>query len=182
MQKFHPLTEKIYPPNSIPWDSSRKEFVDTIIRTELEKMAKEIYCHRDNEMTVQQLDEILGLSTESEPDERCKHGVHGTDCFKCFDQEENPKPKTAEEWCYHLQNRGEGLKLYQDGANKSHILGQSHTTYFQFCPICGAPRPTEKTLEQKFREYLFTRYPLIKNDDVVWLVKTAEEHYGGKKS
>ena len=59
-----------------------------------------------------------------------------------------------EKWCGHLQNKGEGLKLWQDGSGHGcHTLGQSHTVYFQFCPICGTPRPKRQTLAEVLKEH-----------------------------
>jgi len=83
MQKFHPLTTKIF---SVHADIDVSKY-DSIIRIELEKMAKQIeaYPYIPESKTIR---EILGLSTESEPN----------GWVQDFIQQEQ-KPKTAEAWC-----------------------------------------------------------------------------------
>jgi hypothetical protein len=158
MQKFHPLTEKI--DEILAGDGDRK-IADSIIREYLGEKAK---LYEDNGS----LREILGLSTESEPEnetagwceEHQKHCAH--------------KPKTAEEWCEHTRHEAHWEKdwLVVGG----HGLNGKD---FMFCPICGTPRPTEKTLAEKFREYL----PYAGSDmNLEGLAAIAAEHYGGKKS
>ena len=79
-------------------------------------------------------------------------------------------------WCEHMKNKGDGLKLYKWHDDSIHSLGQSHTEYFQFCPICGTPRPKEKSLAEKFMDIPFpmTRLCADKLSDI------ASEHFKNK--
>jgi hypothetical protein len=88
MQKFHPIIEKLR--FHIGPSQDLLEESDAVLRTELEKMAKELGRFGWELNGVRR---ILGLSTESEPEnetagwceEHQKHCTH--------------KTKTAEVWC-----------------------------------------------------------------------------------
>lgn len=54
------------------------------------------------------------------------------------------KEKTVGEWCEHIQK--DNLTGYWADKN-CHISNE-----YNFCPICGTPRPKAKTLAQKFQE------------------------------
>jgi hypothetical protein len=91
--------------------------------------AKE-YLFRNYLVSHDTLDKVLDCLRDPE-EKHQKLGYH--DVAKFYEE----KPK---EWCPHLLNKGDGLKLYK-GYDEFHILGQSNTEYFMFCPICGKPRP-----------------------------------------
>lgn len=47
---------------------------------------------------------------------------------------------------------------------------------WMFCPICGTPHPTEKSLAEKFKEYLSQNSYI----EVADLAQIAEDHYKNK--
>ena len=50
------------------------------------------------------------------------------------------KPKDSEVWCEH-QYKGDGM-----------------TPTWKFCPICGTPRPTPKTLAERLSQHLYRKH------------------------
>ena len=170
MQKFHPLTEKL-------WTIATKEKFDRVLRTELKQMAKELFkqreCDNGDEKVIAfglaMYEEILGLSTESEP-EKVKHyhydGSKSDDIKECYDAGcvSNPKTKTAEACsCVMLNTTYDALK---------NEMGQ-----WKYCHVCGTPRPTEKTLAEDSTIKELRR----QLHELCYRVLALEEHYEGKK-
>lgn len=67
-------------------------------------------------------------------------------------------------WCEH----------FPDGVIKAYWGHE-----WNFCPICGNPRPKEKTLEEKFGEFWGTNLQRNKSayETLHQMAKIAEEHY-----
>ena len=160
--KYHPLTEKI-------WNrqASGKDCVDSIIRTELEKMAKGLTTNPWGHQTYPQfVRETLGLSEVGEPD------IH-KDCTNpnCYHPAETPK---SEKWCSHMVNA-------TDDGN------------WNFCPICGTPRPVKKSLVHVVAEAIWLnnhpKTPFTEVDPIsktIWLSEAqaaieAYRKYEGEK-
>ena len=85
-------------------------------------------------------------------------------------------------WCEHLKQEEKGVWwiTYPRGGY-SWTIGDEN----MFCPICGTPRPKEKTLEEKMADRLngFYKHRLIEAD--IWtianaLTSVANEHFNSK--
>jgi hypothetical protein len=173
MQKFHPLTEKIW---NRPGNDVSPQALDSIIRTELEKMASDIVvlpskgCFQWSEIC-----SILGLLTESKS-EQIAPGNLGPG-FEATAK--LTKLKTAEVWSF----------VNKDKRWCSCVILGADLDNWKYCPNCGAPKPTEKTLAEKFKAHgcLFvecsedSRVYQLKMKSAEELAHIAEEHYGGKK-
>lgn len=57
-------------------------------------------------------------------------------------------------WCiHHYESDCHGIDMIRMPSGKDQAWGGlSHPDHFSFCPLCGTPRPKEKTLEEKFVE------------------------------
>lgn len=83
-------------------------------------------------------------------------------------------------WCRHMDFSKDCLPLDE----RSHVaIMMKHD--WQFCPICSAPRPKERTLEEKMADRLngFYKHRLIEADILTIahaLSQTAEEHFRDK--
>ena len=74
-------------------------------------------------------------------------------------------------WCEHCND-----EFCRWGTWVTHL-----SNVWKFCPICGTPRPKEKTLEEKFKQWSKriigeSNYPEMAKD----LANIAEEHFKAK--
>ena len=70
-------------------------------------------------------------------------------------------------WCEHLSD---DARLYSDAIKED----------FKFCPICGTPRPTERTLAEKFRNVIYREDYGLGPSLIKELIAITEEHYKGR--
>jgi len=78
-----------------------------------------------------------------------------------------------EQWCKHIEYGQYSPMCKPDYRFKDEDSVTYLTTSWNLCPICGTPRPKEKTLAQKFREYL----PYAGSDMYEGLARIAEDHF-----
>lgn len=85
------------------------------------------------------------------------------------------------EWCEHLIK---GESFYNKHLDPYSLVFKGE--HWKFCPICGAPRPKEKSLQEKidsilmrhlFRSEIYTTHSVS-----IELTRIAEEHFLQKKS
>ena len=86
-------------------------------------------------------------------------------------------------WCSHVNNNCESGKWSAEDYAAPYFQRNYYVSdNVKFCPICAAPRPVEKSLEEKFRDWFVEEKS---NKDFCSLAseslsKIAEEHYRGK--
>lgn len=172
-KKFHELTSELIPEKATAY-VIKKSHTDSIIRKWLSEKSKAINADANAERTV---DEILGLTDVWE--KPCHRGCKSGECFHL-----NPKQKQS--WCEHIQCSSDDYSIKETGT----LMGGKNAQFqFKFCPICGTPRPTPKSLVDKFREK--TCYLLPDKDNPSTnktgrltsgcagrLARIAEEHFG----
>jgi hypothetical protein len=115
---LHRITEKYCKERGWGIAGNAVEDLDRILRTELEKMAKELHS-RSKMITMNEIYECLGLEEVSE------HIIEPDDSHK-YGQVVGETPK-SEKWC-ECQN------------------GKEDHDKWNYCPWCGTPRPVEKSL------------------------------------
>lgn len=150
---MHKLTEKLCKKNG--YCSYDIDDIDSIITKFLYEASENLF-NRQVRLTItpeeckQQINEILGLqpSSEKEVCSRCAgigylpFGKHPLDnpCPDC--KSEAPQPK---EWCKHWhKTKDEAGWYFNQGAFTLNY--DCEIKYAAFCPICGTPRPTPRTL------------------------------------
>lgn len=84
-----------------------------------------------------------------------------------------PAPAVKESWCEHLTLNAEATRIYNKGEN---CVGRYS---LKFCPVCGKPRPTTKTLAQKLREMPYQLNYAVKLPDIYFerLSKVALSYF-----
>src|SRR3990167_3345413 len=158
----HPLTNKIWL-NYMPVRPHDKDKDDKIITDYLREKSKEIrnsygISWGSNKVGTRFLDEILGLSLDGKI-------AHTTGCqfpegHECSCKPE--KPKETPTWCehmYHCWEKNQSTRRQEVYALMSAYhscngtdIGIRTTENWEFCPICGTPRPQAKSLAVKFKD------------------------------
>lgn len=147
MEKLHELTERLV----AFWN--RKDIAkyttheDSIIRKWLEEKAKAIKVRWDSGELNEYLHDILGLTDEGEKKTIMICSQHLTeDCELCGSSKKTPQKQS---WCEHTNiNKNNAIECFKDS------MHWYAADKWQFCPICGTPRPTPKPLVQRLAEKL----------------------------
>ena len=84
-------------------------------------------------------------------------------------------------WCQHLRWNCRSKEWVEAGYESyTNMTRHVHENSWNFCPICGTPRPKEKTLAEKFGEFLFDSKNIMKGGVAENLARIAEDHFKGE--
>lgn len=96
----------------------------------------------DNVKRIFKIHKILGLTEEKE--DRCKHEVHGKDCFECFP---TPQVKQREYTCEHIYIEYDSLWYRGDNDPQIHN--------WKACPECLQPISKPKELWEELAAVMY---------------------------
>ena len=171
---MHELTEKLK--NEFIGLPHSKEIADSIIRQYLQEKAKEL--SKGDEASFEWYETRLGLSPSSSEHSEAICTENGrTSCVH--------KPKDSEVWCAHTKFICKNS--YEPRSVDGYVLVEHDGTLaiddnWMFCPICGTPRPTPKSLAERFFDSgmsngWFTNFPDNAKKFCDELVKISESHF-----
>ena len=172
-KSYHELTRLLA---ESPCAISDETIANGIIKKWLEEKAHELYLictipGTDSAKGIYPVKEILGLTDEPE--------VKPFKPFKPGDIIPPPKEDSMK-WCEHIKMGKDwpymNTLYYSNGEYRGlHILEE------KFCPICGTPRPVEKTLAEKINEWFVNNGMFTKGYDSSFeakhLAEVAEQHF-----
>lgn len=142
----HELTLKIL--DSQDWLMRVDDYLkmDKIITEYLRGLEEKVYKHKDNEMTVQQLDEIFGF-------------------------ENKPAPQPSGKWCEHIRFDGidNGVEHWTYRFTAGTIPGTPADTW-SVCPVerCQAKRPAPRPVKKRLADIIRDVYCSTKVGDAVY--------------
>ena len=181
MSQYHPLFDKVY---AALMGRTGTDGADKAIRSHLEDVATKIELARNQEVLYgQDFREILGLSPSKEPLNTSNYSganvkvdiTPGTETFTVHASTEPKAPSGR--WCEHLAISGKDV----------HAFVPTTDEHWKFCPICGTPRPVEKSLAEKFDEYCgdtlsFGERHGDRMSAIKEMAEIAEQHFREKKN
>lgn len=190
---MHPITDKIF--GWIGGSKQNKQEIDHLITSWLSEAAKKLcpnFPHSYTAFSPDKINEILGLEQESKH-EKCYHlnikpiasGKAYAVCPDCKETVEiaagtggsDLMEDSKDWWCGHRN-------LYDGKWHRFSLVTNTDIEIEEtdnFCSRCGAPRPKQLSLEEKFIEWHKKSDYTSKNQDLMAkakeLVKIAEEHF-----
>lgn len=158
--KYHELTERIVN-TAHPWGDFDK--ADRIIRSYLEASLGKLLT-KGLSPWAEEIQDALGLGDVEA--EKCLHGKPFS--YKCYECEGwkvkadiSPKEAPKQEFgCKHMANVSQLIFHYKDRTAFDELKNPF------FCPICGVPRPKEKSREEKVIEVLKDAYHSGAHDSI----------------